>query len=220
MKFLTAFVHAAAASQLVFNNPASWSDYKQSFPFFSNRTWAMQFRTPSLGAYANDPAIVAISTLTLDHFNFAVEINENITAGASVWLEPKLCPSVNDSPKCDQPIATSRIPIDDKVDILNIQWTPDSPIIVKPSTTYWFALRSSSETFSTSARWLAGDNWISSANDPVGDVRMAYIKTDIKQTTVLPRSDSSFTASLQVNATYYVRGELLLPPAKVWDLDY
>ncbi|ETV78960.1 hypothetical protein H257_07746 [Aphanomyces astaci] len=44
---------------------------------------------------------------------------------------------------------------------------------------------------------------------------MAYINPDINQESVIPRKKDTFTASLQVYATNYVRGELLLPPAKL-----
>ncbi|KAF0706603.1 hypothetical protein AaE_014031, partial [Aphanomyces astaci] len=56
MKFLAALVHATAASQLLFNNPASsFDEGRYGYPLYSGNVWAVGFRTPSLGAYDNVP---------------------------------------------------------------------------------------------------------------------------------------------------------------------
>ncbi|ETV68431.1 hypothetical protein H257_15594 [Aphanomyces astaci] len=172
MKFLVALVHAIAASQLLFDNPAPIiQEGRYSYPFNSANHLGLRFRAPSLGDYGNHPGFAVISTLTLDYFKFSVETPKNIPTNASIWLRPELCPSVNDLPACNEPIASSRIPINGNVDKVNFQWTPKSPIILTPNTMYWFVLGSSSETKDIALGWFRGDNSFSPQNDHKVDVR-------------------------------------------------
>ncbi|RHY49883.1 hypothetical protein DYB28_008085, partial [Aphanomyces astaci] len=92
------------------------------------------------------------------------------------------------SPDCNEPMASSRISIDDSVDGVNFQWTPKFPIIVTPNTTYWFWLDSTSETRDNAPEWLRGDN-------RMGGVRLVQYKGGGVEAV-----ESDYTPSLQVYA--------------------
>ncbi|KAF0703060.1 hypothetical protein AaE_015573 [Aphanomyces astaci] len=189
MKFLAALVHATVASQVLLNNPASsYDEGRYGYTIYSGNFWGVEFRTPSLGDNGNIPGIAVISSLTLDHFKFSVRTPKNVFTNASIRLRPGLCPSVHGSPDCNEPMASSRISIDDSVDGVNFQWTPKFPIIVTPNTTYWFWLDSTSETRDNAPEWLRGDN-------RMGGVRLVQYKGGGVEAV-----ESDYTPSLQVYA--------------------
>ncbi|RHX99966.1 hypothetical protein DYB34_013625, partial [Aphanomyces astaci] len=106
-------------------------------------------------------------------------------------------------PNCTESIASSRILISNTVDGVKhkYQWTPNRPIVVTSNTTYWFTLGSSRESWDKYPTWLDGDKKFS-ADDPLGGVRVAYIRAKDDPWTLLTLYENYLTPSLQVHATY------------------
>ncbi|RHY78004.1 hypothetical protein DYB30_011042, partial [Aphanomyces astaci] len=107
-------------------------------------------------------------------------------------------------PNCNESIATSPILISNTVHGFThqYQWTPNPPIVVASNTTYWFALGSSRESWPKHLTWLDGDKKFSSANDPLGDVRVAYFKAKVGSWILDNLHGNRITPTLQVHATY------------------
>ncbi|RHZ08705.1 hypothetical protein DYB26_013206 [Aphanomyces astaci] len=108
-----------------------------------------------------------------------------------------------DLPDCTKSIAFGFIPISDPVDGANYQyqWTPNPPIDVAFNTTYWFTVNSTSITWAKRPTWVEGHKKFYKANDPLGDVRIAY-RNGGGPWTLLSLIYGRDIPSLQVHATY------------------
>ncbi|KAF0708082.1 hypothetical protein AaE_013358 [Aphanomyces astaci] len=193
MKFLAALVHAAAAASsqagagplaLVFDSLAPRDAEGEVIFLYQNR--GVQFRSPPAAEGCDTASgsgdIDCTIGLKLEFVNFTVR-TIHLPTNASMWLQADLCPSVEGNqtpicsrvPKCKESCGTPpRIPIQEFAEEVTFQWTPPSPIVLQPNTTYSFTAFSNGETLDDSPIWLNGAKEFTNKNDPNADVRVAY----------------------------------------------
>ncbi|KAF0706095.1 hypothetical protein AaE_014269, partial [Aphanomyces astaci] len=130
--------------------------------------------------------------LKLEFVNFTIR-TIHIPTNASMWLEADLCPSAEGNqsphlftcapfkriyihesfllgvPTCITSNTSARIPIQEFTEEVTFQWTPASPIELKPNTTYSFTVFSNGETINESPIWLNGAKEFTTKNDPNAD---------------------------------------------------
>ncbi|RHY21310.1 hypothetical protein DYB26_008536 [Aphanomyces astaci] len=191
MKFLAALVHAAAAAssqagagplELVFDSLAPQdplaTDPLDTGEIISKYELAgVQFRSPPAAEGCETASgsgdIDCTLGLKLEFVNFTIR-TIHIPTNASMWLEADLCPSAEGVPTCITSNTSARIPIQEFTEEVTFQWTPASPIELKPNTTYSFTVFSNGETINESPIWLNGAKEFTTKNDPNADVRLAY----------------------------------------------
>ncbi|ETW05780.1 hypothetical protein H310_03464 [Aphanomyces invadans] len=166
MKFLASLVHAAVASQVVFDSHSP-PDKDGEFAIISrNRGAAVRFRSPSAADNACGP-----EGLTIDTVNFMMDTSK--VAGDTSLLV-NFCPSVNGKPYCTKSGQPARIPIKNIDKRAKFQWSPPSSIVLPTSSYYWFTIFSSAEADYQAPFWLAGTKEYSTVSDPNDDVITAF----------------------------------------------
>ncbi|KAF0772113.1 hypothetical protein AaE_002350, partial [Aphanomyces astaci] len=193
---------AAAASQVevdrlavVFDSLAPLDTGDKGSPISKARSVAVQF--PSFPA-----SQVRRSTAgwTLEYVNFTLGTLD-IPKDGSLWLQPKLCPSVNGLPHCTNSDDLKRIPIETIAKRVTFQVFPPSPIVLDPTTTYWFTVHSNGETKNKLPIWLDGTKTFSTKNDPSKEVLVAYTESEGGNWGVAAPTEDRFVPSLQVYAS-------------------
>ncbi|RHY22052.1 hypothetical protein DYB32_009636 [Aphanomyces invadans] len=194
MKFLAGLVHAAAASQVVFDNLDPLDTGATGTPISKDQGVAVQFRSLPAADTACNP-----TWLTLDFVNFTLN-TINMGGNTSLWLQADLCPSVDGLPNCTKSDKPARIPIDKFAKRVKFQWFPASPIVLIPSTTYWFTVLSNGEVKNKLPIWMDGAKQFNTVNDPKKDVLLAYTATQGGPWTVDVPRENRTVSSLQVYA--------------------
>ncbi|RHY45789.1 hypothetical protein DYB34_010839 [Aphanomyces astaci] len=215
MKFLAALVHAAAAASsqagagplaLVFDSLAPQdplaTDPLDTGEIISKYELAgVQFRSPPAAEGCETASgsgdIDCTLGLKLEFVNFTIR-TIHIPTNASMWLEADLCPSAEGLPKCENSSTSARIPIQEFAEEVTFQWTPASPIELRPYTRYWFTVFTNSETINEAPIWLNGAKEFTTTNDPNTDVRLGYTFFPGKEWSMRHLRDGRKVPSLQV----------------------
>ncbi|RHY13678.1 hypothetical protein DYB37_007161 [Aphanomyces astaci] len=187
MKFLAALIHAAAAASsqagagplaVVLDSLAPVDN--TTIAISKDQSVAVQFRSPPVADGCDTASgsgdIDCTLGLKLEFVNFTVRTID-ISTDASLWLQAELCsPDVEEGlPGCTKS-CVPHIPIQEFAEQVTFQWSPPSPIELKPNTKYWFTVRSNGETKDKSPLWLlGGKNFADTRED---DVKLAYTKSD------------------------------------------
>ncbi|RHZ15693.1 hypothetical protein DYB37_012135 [Aphanomyces astaci] len=215
MKFLAALIHAAAAASsqagidplaLVFDSLAP--DPLVTDPLDMGEIIAkyekagVQFRSPlakdGCDAAAFNGVIDCNLGLKLEFVNFTIR-TIHVPTNASLWLQADLCPSVDGLPKCENSSTPhARIPIQEFAEEVTFQWTPPSPIELRPYTRYWFTVFTNSETINEAPIWLNGAKEFTTTNDRYTDVRLGYTYYPGKEWSMRHLRDGRKVPSLQV----------------------